>query len=330
MFDVRRRDVLTLLGGAAGAWPLGARAQHPKMLLAGFLVGASREGYAQTIASVRQGMSDAGFVEGRNVTIEYRWADNQYDKLPELAADLVRRQPAVIFVTGSVISAIAAKAATLTIPIVFTSGSDPIKYGLVGSLNRPGGNITGVSFFNSALGPKRLELLHEAMPTATVIAALINPKNTNAESDTASLRSAAQQLGLRLVVVNVSSGGEFDAAFATIVQQQAGALIVNNDALFQDRGEQIIAQATRHAVPTMFSSRRFAAFGAVITYGTNTSDMYREAGVYVGRVLKGTRPADLPVLLPTRFQLVVNLKTAKTLGLTISESFLLRADEVIE
>jgi putative ABC transport system substrate-binding protein len=328
---MKRRDFITVLGGTAVMWPLTARAQQPRMPVVGFLVSASATGsYVDTIAATRQGLSDAGFSEGRNVAIEYRWANEQYDRLPALAADLVQRQVTVIYATGSVMPAVAAQAATRTIPIVFAHGSDPVKFGLVANLARPGGNVTGISFYNNALVPKRLELLRELFPKASVIAILVNPNNPNAESDIKNVQSAAQLLGLQMVPVPASREGEFDAAFAKIVDLRADALLVATDALFQGRRDQLIALAARHAVPAMYAGRVQTEAGGLISYGPNTVDMARLAGVYIARILKGDKPADLPVMQPTKFELIVNLKTAKALGLTIPESFLLRCDEVIE
>jgi len=324
-----RRAFIAGLGGAA-AWPLVARAQQPATAIVGFLISASAQGYARPVADIRDGLKDAGYVEGRNLAIEYRWADYQYDRLPALATDLVERQVAVILTTGSVVSAIAAKLATTTIPIVFANGSDPVKFGLVASLSRPGGNITGVSFYNSALGPKRIELLREIIPNTTVVAVLANPNNPNAEPDTKEMRDAGQRIGVRVEVVNAVDEPDLDAAFAKIAQLGVNALIVHVDALFQAQSKKIVRLAQQYAVPSMYAQRDTVLAGGLISYGTDISEMDRQAGIYVGRILKGARPAELPVLQPTRFKLVVNLKTAKTLGLTVPESFLLRADEVIE
>jgi putative ABC transport system substrate-binding protein len=300
------------------------------MPVVGFLIGASREGYAPMLASVLQGLNETGFVEGRTVAIEYRFADNQFDRLPELAADLVRRQPAVIFVTGSVTSAIAAKAATATIPIVFAEGADPVRYGLVASLNRPGGNVTGVTFYNTALGPKRIELLREILPRAAVIAVLMNPINPSAASDLEEVGEAGRSIGVKIEIVNANSEHDLAKAFATLAQIHADALMVHIDALFLSHRDQIVALAARYAVPAIYPQREFAAPGGLISYGTNVSELNRQAGMYVGQILKGTKPTDLPVMQPTKFELVINLKTAKTLGLTIPGTVIARADEVIE
>jgi putative ABC transport system substrate-binding protein len=327
---MRRREFITLLGGAAAAWPVAARAQQPAMPVVGFLVGASRDGYAPLMASVREGLKETGFAEGRNVAIEYRWADNQYDRLPELAADLVRRQPAVIFVTGGLVSAIAAKAATATIPIVFAQGSDPVDYGLVASLNRPGGNVTGVTFYNTALGPKRIELLRQIVPRAAVIAVLMNPSHPSAGSDSKQLQEAGRTIGVQIEIVHAGSERELDDAFAKIAQLRADALIVHVDALFLSRSDKLVALAARHQVPAIYPQREFAAVGGLISYGTNAPHVYRQPGIYVGRILQGAKPADLPVMQPTKFELLINLKTAKALGLEVPPMLIALADEVIE
>ena len=325
---MKRREFIAGLGGAA-AWPLVARGQQPLPVI-GLLSSASLLGaYLESIAAFYQGLKEAGYVEGKNVRIEYRWAEGQYDKLPDMAADLVRHHVAVIFAIGSVVSPLAAKAATGTIPIVFAIGNDPAAFGLVASINRPGGNVTGTTFFNGALGSKRLELLRDLIPTAHSIALLINPNNPSAAVDTKNMQGAAQHLGMELPIVNAAAEGDFDAAFARIVLQRADALIVVNDALFLSHPEQIVGLAARYAVPTMYVGRTYTAAGGLISYGTDVTG-FRQAGIYVGRILNGEKPADLPVIQPSTFQLVINLKAAKALGLTIPESFLLRADEVIE
>jgi ABC-type uncharacterized transport system substrate-binding protein len=325
---MRRREFITILGGAAAApsilWPLAARAQRPALPVIGFLSTFSAD--AGRTAAFKQGLKETGYVEGQNVAIEYRWADDQIDRLPALLADLVGRRVAVIFATGGLGAVPAAKAATQTIPIVFTTGADPVAAGLVASLNRPGGNATGVSVFSAVLGGKRLELLHEAMPTVTKIALLAYPVS----EETQDVQSAARRLGLEIIVFSASTENEIDRAFATIVQLQAGALFLGNHAFFNSRREQIAALALRNAMPTMSADRDSVAAGELMGYGANSADGYRQAGVYVGRILKGEKPGELPVMLPTKFDLVINLKTAKALGLTIPESFLLRADEVIE
>ena len=326
---MRRREFIMAFGGVA-AWPLAARAQQPAVPVIGFLISATRAGYARQVADVKAGHENAGFVEGQNLAIEYRFADEQYDRLPGLAADLVQRKVAAIFTTGSVVSAVSAKAATITIPIVVANGSDPVRYGLVASLNRPGGNVTGMTFYHSELGSKRLQLLRELLPKTELIAFLVNPTNPNSHSDAMEMQVAAQVIGLRCLVVNAAGERELDAAFATIWERHAGGLIVNNDAVFQSRDVELIALAARYAMPTMWTASRFPQRGGLVSYGTDTSEMLRQAGVYVGRILKGEKPGDLPVMRPSKFELVINLKTAKALGLTIPPNLLATADEVIE
>jgi putative ABC transport system substrate-binding protein len=327
---MKRRDFITLIGGAA-AWPLAARGQQPAMPVIGVLITPSPTEYVDRMVAFGRGLGDAGFVEGQNLSVEYRWANNQLDRLPALLADLVGRRVAVIFLTGGVGALRAAKAATQTIPIVFTTGADPVAAGLVASLNRPDGNATGVSTFSGVLGGKRLELLHEAIPTVTKIVLLVYPVNqVTAVLDTQDVQAAAHRLGLEIIVLSASTENEIDRAFAIAVQLQAGALFLGSDAFFNSRREQIAALALRNAIPTMSANREGVAAGELMGYDANSADGYRQAGFYVGRILKGAKPADLPVILPTKFDLVINLKTAKALGLTIPESFLLRADEVIE
>jgi putative tryptophan/tyrosine transport system substrate-binding protein len=328
---MRRREFIILLGGgAAAAWPLTTRAQQANMPVLGFLGSASEARYEATRTAIRSGLNEAGFVEKRNLLIEYRWADFRYDRLPALAAELVARRVDVIFTTGSVVSALAAKAATTTIPIVFANGSDPVQHRLVASLNRPGGNITGISFINAQLVPKRLQLLKLLNPKTAAIAALVNPKNPNA-ADVKAFEKAGQALGVKIVIVNASTDAEIKEAFSEAVQRGVDAMLVHVDALFNDLGEYQIADlAAQYRLPTMMASVTFTGRGGLISYGADGHDLNRQAGVYIGRILRGEKPADLPVVQPTTFALRVNLKTAKALGLSIPEAFLLLADEVIE
>jgi putative ABC transport system substrate-binding protein len=324
---MKRRAFITLLGGAA-AWPLAARGQQRQMPVIGLLSGTDRE--ASPLDAIWQGLKQAGYVEGRNVTIEYRWAEGQLDRLPSLAADLVRRQVAAIVAIQSAAAPLAAKAATATIPIVFSIGGDAVKLGLVPSLNRPGGNVTGTSFLYNTLAPKRLELLHELVPNAAVMGLLINPKNPASPSEATDVQAAARALGLTIVAQNASDNREIDAAFASFVQHRVDALTFAADAIFSKHHDQLIALAARHAVPTMYFSRDFTAAGGLMSYGGDMTNAYRLAGVYAGRILKGEKPGDLPVQLTVKVEFVVNLKTAKMLGLTFPLPLIGRADEVIE
>jgi putative ABC transport system substrate-binding protein len=328
---VRRREFITLIGGAAAAWPIAARAQQARMPVLGFLGSAAEADYKTTTAAVRRGLNEAGYVEKQNLLIDYRWADFQYERLPALAAELIKRPVDVIFATGSVVSALAAKAATASIPIVFANGSDPVESGLVASLSRPGGNVTGISFINSQLGPKRIQLLRLLNPKTAVVAVLVNPKNPNA-ADAKVFVAAGRSIGVQVVIVTASTEAELREAFDRAVQQHADALLVHVDALFNDGTGQseIIALAAQHRLPTMSPTVTFTTRGGLINYGADTGELNRQAGVYVARILRGEKPADLPVVQPTNFALRVNLKTAKALGLSIPESFLLLADEVIE
>jgi putative ABC transport system substrate-binding protein len=323
---IRRREFIAGLGSAA-AWPAVARAQQPVMPVIGVL-NASSEGYARELVAFREGLNERGYVEGRNVAIEYRSADGQYEQLPALAADLVRRRVTVIAAFAAP-SALAAKAATTTIPIVFEVGVDPAEMGLMTSLSRPGGNITGVANLNVELGPKKLELLHELVPTATVIGLLVNPANPNNEIRSKDMQAGARTLGVEVDVLRASTERDIDEVFARLVQARVGALVINPDPFFTSRMEQLVALTVRHAMPTIYN-REFAAAGGLVGYGVNLTDAYRLAGVYTGRVLAGAKPADLPVQQSTRVELVINLKMAKVLGLTIPETLLATADEVIQ
>jgi len=326
---MKRRQFVTLLGGAVAAWPLAARAQQPAMPVIGLLGSATAREWAPSVAAFLRGLSEAGFVEGRDVAIESRWAENHYDRLPSLAAELIHRQVSVITALTTP-SAIAAKAATSTIPIVFTTIADPVQIGLVASLNRPGGNLTGVTFLNVEIVPKMLELLHEVVPTATAMAALINPTNPNADTWSTSLQVAARTLGLELTVLKVSADRDIDTAFATLIPLRVGGLVIVNDIFIITREERLAALALRHRVPTVFQTHASVAAGGLMSYAGSASDAYRQAGVYTGRVLKGEKPADLPVQQATKVELFINLKTAKALGITVPLPLSGRADEVIE
>jgi putative tryptophan/tyrosine transport system substrate-binding protein len=330
MSDIRRRDFIALLGGAA-AWPLAARAQQPAMPVIGFFHLTSLELTRELLAAFHRGLGDTGYIEGRNVAIEYRWAQGQNDRLPTLAAELVRRQVSVIVILESTHGALSAKAATQTIPIVCMQAADPVQIGLVASLNRPGGNITGINLMLAETVGKRLERLLELVPAATSIAYLRNPTAAVfSENERRELQAAARERGIRLLVVNASRPSEFETAFADVVQQRADGLVVSSAVSLLTDPDQIVALAARHAVPAIYALRQSMAVGGLMSYGTNFFLAWRQAGVYTGRILKGEKPADLPVMQPTKFDLVFNLKIAKALGLTVPPTLLVRADEVIE
>jgi putative ABC transport system substrate-binding protein len=326
---MKRRAFLSLLAGAA-AWPLAARAQHAAMPLIGFLNSSSSDEDGERVRAYRQGLSETGYVEGRNVTIEYRWADGQNDRLPSMAVDLVRRG-ANVLVTGGTPATLAAKAATTTIPIVFILSTDPVEAGLVTSLNRPGGNVTGVTGLNVELAPKKVELLHELLPSATTLALLVNPTNPiAAESQSRSVGAAAQTLGLHVHILHSSTERDFDSIFARLAQIRAGALIIGSDLFFTSRSERLAALSLRHAVPSIYQFREFAHAGGLMSYGGSITDWGHQAGIQTGRILAGVKPADLPVHQATKLELFINLKTAKALALEVPATLLARADEVIE
>jgi putative tryptophan/tyrosine transport system substrate-binding protein len=323
-----RREFVAFLGGAAVAWPVAARAQQAAMPVIGFLRSTSSADSAYLVTAFRHGLKESGFVEGQNCSIEYRWADNHFDRLPALVADLLRWP--VTLIVGNFNAALAAKAATTTVPIVFASGGDPVGDGLVASLNRPGGNITGINFFFGELGAKRLELLRQLVPGATTIGVVVNPYRADTEAERRDVLAAAQTIGQKLVVLDVSSEQNIEEAFAAIVQRGAGALYVGTGAFTNSHRERLVALAARHALPAAYSQREAVEAGGLMSYGTNIPEAYRLAGVYAARILKGEKPADLPVMRSTRFELMLNLKTAKTLGLEVPDKLLALADEVIE
>jgi putative ABC transport system substrate-binding protein len=328
---MRRREFITLLGSVVG-WPLAANAQQMALPVIGFLSGESPDTSAYLVAAFRTGLKETGFTEGQNVTIEYRWAENQLDRLPALAADLVGRKVTVIAATagGGTAASLAAKAATTAIPIVFTSGVDPVKMGLVASFNRPGGNVTGIAWLALALDAKRLGLLHELVPRVTAVAVLLNPTLPDATEQLSNIRDAARTIGKPITILNASSIREIDLAFETLAQMQLGTLLVGTDPFLVSRREQIVRLAARHGIPAIYDGRDFTVAGGLMSYGASFPDAVRQAGIYTGRILKGERPANLPVLQPTKFELVINLKAARMLGLTVPDTLLALADEVIE
>jgi putative ABC transport system substrate-binding protein len=326
---MRRREFITLLGGAAAAWPLAARAQQPAMPVIGFLHARSPDDAMPQVAAFRRGLAESGYIEGQNAIIEYRWARGRYDTLPAMAAELIRL-PAIVLVAGSEPAALAAKAATSTIPIVFSIGSDAIKLGLVAGYNRPGGNSTGVSMFTAALEAKRLGLLHELLPQATTMGVLLNPNYSLAENQLRDVQDAARSIGVQIHILWASTDDEIDAAFETLSEQRIAALLQAADPFFDTRRGKLVALVARYAVPTMYHFREYPAAGGLMSYGIDIIDVYRQVGVYVGRILKGEKPTDLPILQPTKFEFVINLKTAKALGLNVPDKLLALADEVIE
>jgi putative tryptophan/tyrosine transport system substrate-binding protein len=328
---MKRRDFIKVIACSAVAWPLAARAQQSAMPVIGYLGSESPDVFAGRLRAFRQGLSETGYVEGKNVTIEYRWAENKYDRFPALMADLVRREVTVIVAVTGTPPALAAKAATATIPIVFVTAGDPVALGLVASLSRPGGNLTGVATLTVELGPKQLEVLRELVPTATIVALLINPTNTtNAETLSRDLQAAARTIGLQLHVLHASTERDFDAVFASLPRLRAGALVIGSDPFFNSRSQQLAALALRHAIPTMYPFREYAMAGGLISYGNSFADAHRQAGIYTGKILNGEKPGDLPVQQSTKVELIINLKTANALGLTVPLTLLGRADEVIE
>ena len=327
---MKRREFITLLGGVAATWPLAARAQQPAKPVIGFLRNSTAASSAPHVTAFLRGLNETGYVDGQNVAIEYRWAEDQNDRLPALAADLVRRRVAVIAAVGGTATALAAKTATSSIPVVFELGGDPVKLGLVASLNRPGGNLTGIALFSNLLGPKRIEILHTLVPKVAVIGVLVNPNNPDAVTEAMQAREAAHSLGMQGHVLNASNEREIDAAFVKLVQLRAGALAVVANPLFSARRDQLLTLAARHGIPAIYAFRDYALAGGLISYGESLADAFRQVGVYTGRILKGEKPADLPVMQSTKVEFTINLKTARSLGLTISLPLLGRADEVIE
>jgi len=327
---MKRRAFITLLGGAAAAWPFATRAQRPVIPVIGYLHSGSSAPYVHLVAAFRQSLKEAGYVEGENVAIEYRWAEGRYDRLPALAAELVGRHVALIVAQGGDPSVLAAKSVTSTIPIVFTSSSDPVKLGLVASLNRPGGNATGFWLYTSLLGTKRFEMMRQLFPASTLIAILVNPNNPNAQIDMPDLQDAARTVGQSISFVTARTETEIEATFAALGDKRVSALLVNTDPYFLERRDQFVALATRYSVPTIYPWREAVTAGGLMSYGASLADGYRQVGIYASRILKGEKPADLPVVQPTKFELAINLKTAKALGLQIPDRLLALADEVIE
>ncbi len=326
---MKRREFISLLGGAAAAWPLAARAQQAATPVVGYVSGSSAAERAPLLTAFRKGLGDIGYIEGRNVMLEYRFAEGKYDQIPGLAMDLVRRPVAVIF-AGDAPSALASKAATATIPIVFNSGGDVVQIGLVGNLRRPDGNITGVNLIAGPLPAKQFEILHEVAPKAKTIALLINPENANALRDFTTVQEAARSLGVRVVVLRSSTKTSFENIFSSLAQEKAGALLVNADVFFTSERDYLVAMSARHGIPAIYAWREFSAAGGLISYGPSLADGYHQCGLYVGKILNGAKPSELPVIQPTKFELVINLKTARVLGLTVPPTLIARADEVIE
>jgi len=328
---MKRREFIALLGGAVAAWPLAARAQQRSLLTIGFLDIRSPDAMADRLRGFRQGLAETGYLEGDNVTIVYRWAENKIDQVPELVADLVRRQVAVMLVSGSTSAALSAKAATATTPILFLVGDDPVRLGLVASLARPGGNLTGINFFNTELVAKQLAFLHEVVPRAVRVAVFVNPTNApNTDATERNAPPAARAMGLQLQMLRASTSREIDAAFATFAREPPDAVFVGNDGFFNSRRVQFVQQAAHHRLPAIYTGREYCEHGGLMSYGTNIADAYRQAGVYAGQILKGAKPADLPVVQSTKFELVINAQTARILGLTVPQTLLVAADEVIE